>query len=31
VSAAAELRDVLAEQVDELPRRLAGMKLVRVI
>jgi SAM-dependent methyltransferase len=31
VSAAAELRDLLAEQVDELPRRLAGMKLVRVV
>jgi SAM-dependent methyltransferase len=30
VSAAAELRDMLAEQVDELPQRLAAMKLVRV-
>jgi SAM-dependent methyltransferase len=30
VSDAAELRDMLAEQVDELPQRLAGMKLVRV-
>jgi SAM-dependent methyltransferase len=29
VRTAAELRDVLAEQVDELPQRLAGMKLVR--
>jgi SAM-dependent methyltransferase len=29
VRSAAELRDVLAEQVDELPQRLVGMKLVR--